>query len=70
MPPGMQRCARAVIEYDGTAFAGSQYQPNARTVQGELEEALNRLTGERIESDSPGEPMPGCMPPARSRPSA
>jgi tRNA pseudouridine38-40 synthase len=47
MPSGTQRCARAVIEYDGTAFAGSQYQPNARTVQGELEEALNRLTGER-----------------------
>jgi len=48
MPPGTQRCARAVVEYDGTAFAGSQYQPNGRTVQGELEEALNRLTGERI----------------------
>ncbi len=43
-----QRCARATIEYDGTAFAGSQVQPNARTVQGELEEALNRLIGERI----------------------
>ena len=42
-----QRCARATIEYDGTAFAGSQVQPNARTVQGELEEALNRLMGER-----------------------
>jgi tRNA pseudouridine38-40 synthase len=42
-----QRCARAVIEYDGTAFAGSQVQPNARTVQGELEKALNRLIGER-----------------------
>jgi len=41
------RCARAVIEYDGTAFAGSQVQPNARTVQGELEKALNRLIGER-----------------------
>jgi tRNA pseudouridine38-40 synthase len=40
------RCARAVIEYDGTAFAGSQVQPNARTVQGELEKALNRLIGE------------------------
>lgn len=43
-----QRCARAVVEYDGTAFAGSQHQPNARTVQGTLEEALNRLTGERV----------------------
>jgi len=44
----VRTCVRAVIEYDGTDFAGSQYQPNARTVQGELEEALNRLTGERV----------------------
>lgn len=43
-----QRCARATIAYEGTAFAGSQHQPNARTVQGTLEEALNRLTGERV----------------------
>ncbi|HEX5395955.1 MAG TPA: tRNA pseudouridine(38-40) synthase TruA [Candidatus Limnocylindria bacterium] len=48
MPPAARRCARAVVAYDGTAFAGSQYQPNARTVQGELEQALNRLTGERV----------------------
>jgi len=48
MIAGAQRCARAVIEYEGTAFAGSQYQPSHRTVQGELEEALNRLTGERV----------------------
>jgi len=47
MAANAQRCARAVIEYDGTAFAGSQVQPNARTVQGELEDALNRLIGER-----------------------
>jgi tRNA pseudouridine38-40 synthase len=46
--PARRRCARAVVEYDGTAFAGSQLQPKARTVQGELESALNRLTGERI----------------------
>ena len=46
MAANAQRCARAVIEYDGTAFAGSQVQPNARTVQGELEKALNRLIGE------------------------
>lgn len=48
MPPVARRCARAVIEYDGTAFAGSQRQPQQRTVQGELEDALNKLTGERI----------------------
>jgi tRNA pseudouridine38-40 synthase len=47
MAAASQRCAVAVIEYDGTAFAGSQVQPNGRTVQGELEEALNRLIGER-----------------------
>jgi tRNA pseudouridine38-40 synthase len=48
MPPEARSCARAVIEYDGTAFAGSQRQPRQRTVQGELEDALNKLTGERI----------------------
>ncbi|HSK92531.1 MAG TPA: tRNA pseudouridine(38-40) synthase TruA [Candidatus Angelobacter sp.] len=41
------RVLKATIEYDGTAFAGSQVQPQSRTVQGELEEALNRLIGER-----------------------
>jgi len=33
------------LEYDGAAFAGSQLQANAPTVQGALEEALARLTG-------------------------
>jgi tRNA pseudouridine38-40 synthase len=32
-----------IIAYDGTAFAGSQRQANARTVQSELEAALHRL---------------------------
>jgi tRNA pseudouridine38-40 synthase len=36
---------RATVEYDGTEFAGFQVQPGARTVQGELEAALARLTG-------------------------
>ena len=36
-----------MVEYDGTAYAGSQYQKNAATIQGELEKALNKLTGER-----------------------
>jgi tRNA pseudouridine38-40 synthase len=38
--------ARIVLEYDGARFAGSQFQPGQRTVQGVVEEALARLTGE------------------------
>jgi tRNA pseudouridine38-40 synthase len=36
---------RATVEYDGTEFAGFQAQPASRTVQGELEAALARLSG-------------------------
>lgn len=38
----MQRI-KAVLAYDGTAFAGYQVQPNARTVQGEIEAALKKM---------------------------
>ena len=36
-----------LLEYDGTAFAGSQWQPAVRTVQEVLEAALLAFTGER-----------------------
>jgi tRNA pseudouridine38-40 synthase len=36
---------RATVEYDGTDFAGFQVQPGARTVQGELEAALAKISG-------------------------
>ena len=37
-----------IIEYDGTAFAGWQLQPEERTVQGELEKALQAILQEEI----------------------
>lgn len=49
----MRYCARA--EYDGTDFAGFQLQPGRRTVQGELERALTRISaGSRVRVESAG----------------
>lgn len=41
-----QRRLVLVLEYDGAAYSGSQLQKNAPSIQGELEEALAKLTGE------------------------
>ena len=37
-----------VVEYDGTNYFGFQWQANAPTIQGELEKALEKLTGEKV----------------------
>jgi len=42
------------LEYDGTDFKGFQRQTRARTVQGELERALERLSGERTMTQGAG----------------
>ena len=39
---------KLTIEYDGAAFVGWQVQPNGRSVQEELERAVERLCGERL----------------------
>ena len=42
------RRIQLIIEYDGTNYAGWQRQSNALAVQQVVEEALSRLTGERV----------------------
>jgi tRNA pseudouridine38-40 synthase len=37
-----------IVEYEGTNYHGSQLQANAPTIQGEIEKALKKLTGDRI----------------------
>ncbi len=45
---------RATLEYDGTDFAGWQLQRGARTVQGELERALEKITGAPVRPTAAG----------------
>ncbi len=39
---------RATLEYDGTNFQGFQIQARGRTVQGELEKAVERITQKQV----------------------
>ena len=44
----MKQNVLITIEYDGTNFSGWQIQPEARTVQGEIEYVLKYIAGEEI----------------------
>lgn len=41
------RNIRMVLAYDGTDFAGWQFQPGQHTLQGVLQDAIEQMTGER-----------------------
>jgi tRNA pseudouridine38-40 synthase len=43
-----------ILEYDGTLYAGFQWQPNGPSVQAVVEAAIERLTGERSRIASAG----------------
>ncbi|HKR32782.1 MAG TPA: tRNA pseudouridine(38-40) synthase TruA [Terriglobales bacterium] len=44
----MRRNFKAILAYDGADFCGWQVQPARRTIQGELAEAIRRVTGEQV----------------------
>ena len=45
---------KLVIEYDGKDFNGWQKQPNKLNIQGTIEKAIERITGEEVELNSSG----------------
>ena len=45
-PTAARRTWKITLAYDGTDFSGWQVQPGELTIQGELQAALGRITGE------------------------
>ena len=43
------RNIKLTIEYDGKDFNGWQKQPNRLNIQGEIEKAIERITGEEVD---------------------
>lgn len=43
-----------IVEYDGTAYSGYQYQDNAPSIQAELEKSITRLTRENTRVSGAG----------------
>src|SRR6185295_3083876 len=46
--PERGRRIAVVLEYDGTAYCGSQYQENGPSIQSALEAAIKELTAETV----------------------
>lgn len=48
------RTFKLTLAYDGTAYSGWQYQPDRVTVQQVLEDAIERITGQRVHTVASG----------------
>ena len=48
------RNIKLIIEYDGKKFGGWQKQPNKLNIQGEIEKAIEEITGEAVELNASG----------------
>lgn len=48
------RNIKLTIEYDGKDFNGWQKQPNKLNIQGTIEQAITRITGEEVELNASG----------------
>ncbi len=48
------RNIKLIIEYDGTNYSGWQVQPNAPTIQGSIQNAIYKITGEELELNGSG----------------
>ena len=45
---------KLTLEYDGTNFAGYQVQPLKRTIEGELEKALESIYNQKVKTFASG----------------
>jgi tRNA pseudouridine38-40 synthase len=50
----MPRTFKVAIEYDGTDYHGFQYQAGQQSIQGEIEKAVERLTGQAVRVNGAG----------------
>ena len=48
------RNIKLIIEYDGKEFNGWQKQPNKLNIQGEIEKAIEIITGEKVDLTASG----------------
>ena len=48
------RNIKLTIEYDGKDFNGWQKQPNKLNIQGTIEQAIERITGEKVDLNASG----------------